>query len=229
MEGECQFSPGIQIAVCNGSQIWGLFLAIRSSLWSAATCFRDLDRDGGKKMGHEVATNGGIIKKENIKGVTGGQCGSGRLIKSPPVDSLKHLHAHKTACINPALKNNPFWTFSISFLVDARYSKVSLLCMYTLVFLFRLNCVRSWEQWSRTYLQTNTKENSTHFNGICPLIWMWLTLSLKADPRIQTWQVPLRLLFWFLHKSVRFHLVWLNPSWGTIGCPATFILVQQIK
>lgn len=51
----------------------------------------------------------------------------------------------------------------------------------------------------------------------------------SAAPRIQTWQAPLRFLFWFLRKSVRFHLGRLNPSWGTIACPAAFILVQQIK
>lgn len=75
-----------------GARFEGFFLAIRSSLWLAARCFTDSDRDGGKKMGHEVATNGSIIKK-NIKGVTGEQCGSGRPIKSPPVNSLKHLCA----------------------------------------------------------------------------------------------------------------------------------------
>lgn len=39
-------------------------------------------------MGHEVATNGSIIKK-NIKGVTGEQCGSGRLVKKPPGELTK--------------------------------------------------------------------------------------------------------------------------------------------
>lgn len=36
-------------------------------------------------------------------------------------------------------------------------------------------------------------------------------------------------LFRFLRKSVGFHLGPLNPSWGAMGYPATFILVQQIK
>ena len=48
-------------------------------------------------------------------------------------------------------------------------------------------------------------------------------------PRIQTWQALLRFLFWFLRKSIRFHLGRLNPSWATIDCREAFILIQQIK
>lgn len=86
-----------------------LFLAIRLSLWFVARCFRDLDRQRGKKMWY-VQRRQMVALEKDSEVVTGEGRENGRLLKS----LLKHLNMYKTLCTsNPAGGENLFWSFPV--------------------------------------------------------------------------------------------------------------------